>query len=128
MIAVDSSALMAILFEEREGPLCQAVLKAADRLVISAATVTESLIVSGKRGASLGLDIMLQDLDIEIIDVTPEFARLAADVHRRWGKGRHTACPNFGDSFSYALAEMYGCPLLFIGDDFAQTDIVSALA
>jgi ribonuclease VapC len=34
---------------------------------------------------------------------------------------------NFGDCFAYALAAERRCPLLYVGNDFAQTDIVSAL-
>ncbi len=52
----------------------------------------------------------------------------AADAYRRWGKGFHKASLNFGDCFAYALAEELACPLLYIGKDFPQTDIVSAMA
>jgi len=34
---------------------------------------------------------------------------------------------NFGDAFSYALATTLGAPLLFIGNDFAATDLIPAL-
>jgi ribonuclease VapC len=45
-----------------------------------------------------------------------------------YGKGSgHPAGLNFGDVFSYALAKARSLPLLFKGDDFAQTDIVRAI-
>lgn len=51
-----------------------------------------------------------------------------ADAYDRWGKGVHPAGLNFGDCFAYALAKSQDCPLLFVGDYFAQTDVESALA
>ncbi|MEO7854125.1 MAG: type II toxin-antitoxin system VapC family toxin [Rubrivivax sp.] len=43
------------------------------------------------------------------------------------GKGiRQPAELNFGDLFSYVMAEVRGLPLLFKGDDFARTDIQPA--
>jgi ribonuclease VapC len=42
---------------------------------------------------------------------------------RRYGKGRHPAGLNFGDCFTYALADRTGHPVLCTGDDFASTDI-----
>jgi uncharacterized protein with PIN domain len=52
-----------------------------------------------------------------------EHASAALDAWRRFGKGRHPAGLNLGDCFAYALAIEYGCPLLFVGDDFARTDV-----
>jgi len=45
----------------------------------------------------------------------------------RFGKGRHPAGLNFGDCVSYALAQARGLPLLYKGEDFAKTDVISAL-
>ena len=59
--------------------------------------------------------------------VTPAAARRVAQAHARWGKGLHPASLNFGDCFAYALAAEHGCPLLYVGGDFAQTDIRPAL-
>ena len=33
------------------------------------------------------------------------------------------AALNFGDCFAYEVAKERGCPLLYVGDDFAKTDI-----
>lgn len=60
--------------------------------------------------------------------VAPMDADTVADAYDRWGKGVHPAGLNFGDCFAYALAKSQNCPLLFVGDDFAQTDVESALA
>lgn len=95
---------------------------------MSAATLTECFIVASRMDASDQLADLLALLEPDIEDVTAHFAMRAANAYRRWGKGFHRACLNYGDSFSYALAEMYDCPLLYVGDDFARTDIRSALA
>ena len=58
--------------------------------------------------------------------VTPDLARAARRAWRRFGKGNHPAGLNFGDCFSYALAEAVREPLLFKGEDFARTDIEAA--
>ena len=51
---------------------------------------------------------------------------LARDAALRFGRGRHPAALNFGDLFSYALAAARDEPLLFVGDDFAKTDVAVA--
>lgn len=95
---------------------------------MSAATMTECLIVGARPEYRGRVGTLLDELNPEIVPVTEPFARLAADAYLRWGKGFHPARLNYGDSFSYALAELYDCPLLYVGDDFARTDIRSALA
>ena len=128
MIAVDTSALMAILRKEILGEACEAALRTDDELIMSAATLTECLIVAARKRTLPGMTVLLQQLSLEVIDVTPDFALRAAAVYDRWGKGVHPAALNYGDTFSYAVAELHDCPLLYVGDDFAQTDIRSALA
>ena len=128
MIVVDTSALMAILRDEESAHACSAALEANDRLLMSAATVAEALIVADRRGLGTQMRTLIDGLGLEIVDVTPAVARDVADVYERWGKGVHPAALNFGDCFAYALASDRRCPLLYVGDDFVQTDIVSALA
>lgn len=96
-------------------------------LVISAVTLGEALIVSGARGFGSEMARLIERLHFEVIPVLADDARLAADAYSMWGKGYHPAKLNFADSFAYALAKSRGCPLLFVGDDFTRTDIVSAL-
>ena len=127
MIAVDSSALITVVAGEKQAAGCEKVLLSGP-LVMSAATLTELLIVAVRKGVAEELNALLALIELEIEDVTPQFAELAAAAYVRWGKGFHPARLNYGDCFSYALAQLYDCPLLYIGDDFAQTDVVSALA
>ena len=82
--------------------------------------------LSHKR-AGIRLRALLEGLAMDVAEVDADFAERSALAYGRWGKGFHAAQLNYGDSFSYALAEMYDCPLLYVGDDFAQTDIRSAL-
>ena len=71
---------------------------------------------------------LLKRLNSRTVDVDAAQASLARDADIRFGKGTgHPAQLNFGDLFSYSLAKSRGIPLLFKGDDFAQTDILSAL-
>ena len=127
MIAVDTSALMAILRKELQGEACEAALKVDGPIFISAATLTECLIVARRKGALPGMKILLERLGLTVLDVTPEVALAAAEAYGRWGKGFHEAALNYGDCFSYVVAKSQGCPLLYVGDDFAQTDVISAL-
>jgi ribonuclease VapC len=69
----------------------------------------------------------VESFDFEVAPVTGATARLAGEAYGRWGKGIHPAGLNYGDCFSYALAKERDWPLLFIGDDFSRTDILSAL-
>lgn len=74
MIAVDTSALMAILRKELLGEACEAALKVDGEILMSAGTLTESLIVARRKGALPGMEILLDRLRLTIIDVTPEVA------------------------------------------------------
>ena len=127
MIVVDTSALMAILLGEPEARSCGAKLQEEDGALISAATLAEALIVAGRRGRAQDMHQLLEDGACEVIDVTAASARRAADAYSRWGKGVHPARLNLGDCFAYALARERGLPLLYVGADFAQTDVASAL-
>lgn len=127
---VDSSAIVAILFGEEEAPRFATAMKNADELVMAAPNFVETALVSeGRVGAEMGrrLDELIKGSGVQIIPFTAEHAALARDAWRRYGKGRHPAGLNLGDCFAYALAKETGQPLLFKGQDFAQTDIEPAL-
>lgn len=126
MIAIDTSALMAILLDEPEADTCAKTLEAAGRLLISAGTVAESLIVAERRGVGEEMARLIDGLGIEVVYVTSASARRIASAYQRWGKGAHPAALNFGDCFAYEVAKEHGCPLLFVGEDFARTDISGA--
>jgi ribonuclease VapC len=127
MIAVDTSALMAILLGEPEAEACAEALAADDALVVSAVTVAEALIVAARRKVTTEMERLIAGLGFQIIHVTPESARRVAAVYERWGTGVHPAGLNFGDCFSYTVATEHGCPLLWVGRDFTQTDVDSLL-
>jgi ribonuclease VapC len=127
MMAVDTSALMAIVLNEPEADACIAALAAEDDLVISAGTLAEALIVSGRRNVGDEIARLIDGLGLEVVNVTSASARRVAEAYLRWGRGVHPAALNFGDCFAYEVAKERRCRLLFIGDDFPQTDVEGVL-
>lgn len=127
MIAVDTSALMAILLGEAEADACAAALEAEDDILISAGTVAEALIVGERRDLGDEMERLIDGLGMEIVNLTAASARRMAQAYSRWGKGMHPAGLNFGDCFAYEIARQHGCRLLFVGGDFVRTDIASVL-
>ena len=127
MIAVDTSALMAILLAESEATACGDALSTNDRIVISAAIVAEALIVAERRRLAPEMARLIDGLGLETIDVTLGVARRVADSYARWGKGFDPAGLNFGDCFAYEAAKAHDCPLLYVGADFSRTDVESVL-
>lgn len=128
-MVLDTSALIAILFDEAERPELVRKIAAARKRMISTATLVESsIVVEARRGESAGreLDLLLHRARIEVVPIDVEQAELARTAWRRFGKGRHPAGLNFGDVFAYALARANGEELLFKGEDFSRTDIVAA--
>lgn len=127
MIAVDTSALMAIALDEPDAEACIAALEAEDGLLISAGTVAEALIVAQHRNVADVIAGLIDGLGFEVVAVTPASARRIAEAYGRWGKGMHPAALNFGDCFAYEIAKEHACGLLYVGDDFSKTDIESVL-
>lgn len=127
MIAVDTSALMAILQDEPGADACIAAIETEDKLLISAGTVAEALIVAGRRGIGEEMKALIDGLGFEITPLTPAAARRVAAAYGQWGKGVHAAALNFGDCIAYEVAKENGCPLLYVGDDFAKTDLIGAM-
>jgi ribonuclease VapC len=130
-VIIDTSALMAIVaMEDDAARYAEAMRAAGDQLAMSAATLIEvSMVAEGRGGEGIAarLDALLDFAGIEIADVTTRHAAIARNGWRRFGKGRHKAGLNLGDCFAYALAIERNQPLLFKGDDFAQTDVKRAL-
>lgn len=128
MIAVDSSALVAIVLGEEDGESMLALMQENYVLLSAAAQVEASIVVEAKQGPDAGRDLqLLIDGAVDrIVPVDAEHARVAVDAWRRFGKGRHPASLNFGDCFSYAIASIHAVPLLFKGEDFARTDVGTA--
>jgi ribonuclease VapC len=127
MIAVDTSALMAIVLNEPEADACIAALEAEDEILISAATVAEALIVSARRNVGPEVSSIIDRLGFQIVAVTPASARRVAKAYQQWGRGLHPAALNFGDCFAYEVAKEHTCRLLYVGEEFAQTDIEAAV-
>lgn len=127
MIAVDTSALMAIALDEPEADACIAALEAEDDILISAGTVAEALIVSAQRNVGGEVASLIDGLGFEVVTVTPASARRIAQAYGSWGKGMHPAALNFGDCFAYEVAKEHACRLLYVGDGFSKTDIQSVL-
>ena len=127
MIAVDTSALIAIVLGEPEAQPCIQALGQEPDVIISAATLTETLIVAARRGQATEHDRLVQSLQLRVIPVTETSARGASSAYETWGKGIHPANLNLGDCFAYELAQSHNCSLLYLGNDFSKTDIQSVL-
>jgi len=127
MIVVDTSALLEIVLAKPYAKDCMQPLAQADRIQISAGTLTEALIVAGRRNVGTELKDLVKALNLEVVPATAESARRAAEAYEKWGKGVHLAKLNFSDCFAYELTISQNCPLLYVGNDFAQTDVPSVL-
>jgi len=128
-VVLDTSALMAILYNEPERHHFNGMIVAAPSRLISSGTYLETAIVTEARYGRKGvhyLKLFLTTASIEVAAFDREQAGIAADAYYRYGKGRHVAGLNYGDCFSYALAMQKDEPLLFKGYDFVHTDVRSA--
>jgi ribonuclease VapC len=119
---------MAIIGKE---PLADRLVDALQRdrqLILSAATLAEALIVADRRNIGDVMRRLIARLAPTIVPSDEYTAVRVANIYDRWGKGQHPARLNIVDCFSYDVARQHDCPLLFVGNDFAQTDIPTALA
>ncbi|MBS1672914.1 MAG: type II toxin-antitoxin system VapC family toxin [Actinobacteria bacterium] len=123
---VDTSALVAAIRNEPEGPQFRRAML-AERVLISASTLLEAHIVVHGRWGDAGVEKLgelLGTVDAQVIAVDEAQARIGIVAARRYGRGSgHPARLNYGDCFSYALAIAYDEPLLCKGDDFGHTDV-----
>jgi ribonuclease VapC len=128
---IDSSAVLAILFGEEDAAVYAGAIESAGECRMSAANWLEAAIRIDLRGdpiASNAFDDFMREAGIAVEPVDLEQAQIARSAYRAYGKGTtHPARLNFGDCFAYALAKIVSEPLLFKGEDFAQTDLVPAL-
>ena len=127
MIVVDTSALVAIVLGEPNASACYQILAAEPEVLISAATASEAMIVAHRRNVADEMGGLFTRLGFRIVPLASDDVGKVAAAYRLWGKGFNPAALNFGDCFAYALAHEHGCPLLFVGNDFTQTDVLSAL-
>lgn len=123
---VDTSAIMAIVFEEPEADALISVLSSGSDAAIGAPTLVEAGIVLGCR---LGFDKrgllprFLQEFGIAEIPFGEVHWKAAVDAYERFGRGRHRAALSYGDCLSYATAKLASRPLLCVGEDFRHTDL-----
>ncbi len=123
---IDTSALLAILYEEADAERFINALTTEPVCRMSAANFLEVAInidTHGDAEASRQLDHFIRQAGIMIAEITLEQAQIARQAYQDFGKGRHKAGLNFGDCFAYALARQTGESLLFKGNDFIYTDI-----
>lgn len=123
---LDTSALVAILYGEPEGPLFTQLIHDVDVCRLSVANFVElSMVIESQLGpdAARQADTFLRRAGVVFEAVTVEHAYLARQAFLDFGKGRHKAALNLGDCFAYALAKSTGEALLLKGNDFAQTDV-----
>jgi ribonuclease VapC len=128
-VIVDSSALVAIVLREPGWERLVAKLAAEETCAVGAATLAETgLVLTAKVGkkAQMVLSRLLQETGLVIIPFAEEHWRLAVEAYVRFGKGRHAAALNYADCLTYAVARLAEQPLLFVGDDFAKTDLPAA--
>jgi len=129
-MVIDTSALIAMLSDEPGAEDLEAAVEADPVRLMSTASFLEAAIVIESRYGEPGgreLDLWLHRAAVNLVSLNVEHAETARLAYRQFGKGRHVAGLNYGDCFAYALAKISGEPLLFKGNDFTRTDIVSAI-
>ncbi len=102
-------------------------------VAIGAPTVAETQMVveiklgskRGQDGAAL-VDQFLAEIQAMVVPFARNHVSIFFEAFRRYGKGRHPARLNMGDCFTYAVAKATGMQVLYVGDDFNQTDIERA--
>ena len=128
---VDSSALVAILWNEPDARVYAEALAQSGRCGMSTATYVETAVVIDRAKdpvVSRRFDELIEISNIELVALSPRQAMLARQAYRDFGKGSGSSARlNLGDCFAYALAADTREPLLFKGDDFTHTDVAAAV-
>jgi ribonuclease VapC len=125
-VVIDTSALLAILFQESEAEqFSDAISNASRRLISSVSFLETSIVIHARKGPVAGreLDLLMHRAKIEVVPFTAEHAETARQAWAKFGKGRHQAALNLGDCCSYALSIISGEPLLYKGSDFSFSDV-----
>ncbi|MCX6599529.1 MAG: type II toxin-antitoxin system VapC family toxin [Acidobacteria bacterium] len=129
-MVLESSAIVAIFQQEPGHELLEQKIDQAEVILIGAPTMTEIAIVMSRRSGGdyrPSLEAFLRRIDAQVVSFTEQHYSAASDAHLRFGRGINSkAALNYGDCLSYAVAKVAGQPLLFVGDDFAHTDIIAA--
>lgn len=124
---VDTSALVAVVVrEDGYGAVLDKLGRPQEAAGMGTPTITElGIVLSARLGTnarSLVVDL-LDQFEIAEVPFGEAHWRAAVDAFGRYGRGRHPARLNFGDCLTYAVAHLAREPLLFVGDDFAATDL-----
>jgi ribonuclease VapC len=132
MIALDTSVALAILLNETDGPALSRAIAEAPRPAMSAVTWLElGMVLRGRIGPEgpIAADQFAATIALDIVPFDRAQADIALEAFRIYGKGIHPkARLNFGDCASYALAKSRNIPLLFKGDDFTHTDVLTVVS
>jgi len=128
-VIVDTSAVVAVLNDESQREQFERAIASSDCELSSVSYLEASIVMLHRRGeeALASLDAWIESSEITIAPFTPTQARLARNAYARFGKGRHRAGLNFGDCAVYALAIDRDDDVLYQGDDFAQTDVITSV-
>ena len=132
MIFIDTSAIIAMIAAEPDGPSLAAKLQAADQSISAGHVILEAsmrlaaLFRLSPTAADALVTRLLRESGTAVVPITEDIAHAAVTAFERYGKGRDRAALNIADCLSYACAKVHGARLLFKGDDFARTDIAGA--
>jgi ribonuclease VapC len=126
---LDTSAVVAMIREEQSAEVLLEKVREAGFIGIGTPTLFETTVVLIRRHGLPGhtaLSGFLEERGVATIPFDRWHWYAAEEAFICFGKGRHPACLNLGDCMSYATARIAEEPLLFVGDDFARTDIAPA--
>ena len=132
MIFIDTSAIIAMIAAEPDGPSLAAKLQATDRSISAGHVILEAsmrlaaLLRLNPTAADAVVTRLLREAGTAIVPITEDIAHAAVVAFERYGKGRNRAALNIADCLSYACAKAHGARLLFKGRDFVHTDIAKA--
>jgi ribonuclease VapC len=130
-VIIDSSAILAVYFQESDAATFAHKIATTSEKFISAPTLVETCIAAVSRNgetAFRSINAQIQSANIHVVPFDAYAAEIAIAAFLKYGKGRgHKAQLNFGDCISYAMSKTEAMPLLFKGDDFIHTDVEKVL-
>lgn len=127
-MVIDTSALLAVVFDESEAATFAELLATSEATLLSAVSWLEAgIVIEARKGKDAARDYQsfLATARVKIVEFTADQGRIALEAWRSYGKGNHKAGLNLGDCCAYALSKVSGRPLLFKGKDFSQTDVAA---
>ena len=132
-VFIDTSAIIAILAAETGHETLIERMEAAEALSTSPLVILEAsmrlatILGVTPSDAASAIRALLEGAGADICPIEEKSATLAVEAFERFGKGRgHPAQLNLADCLSYACAREQNCAILFVGNDFSQTDLVAA--